>query len=108
MKNGNSWRRQGSFGSVHAKPSAVTYGILIKAYGAANMLEESFEMFKDMIQAKLVPNAVTFGCLLDACVKNSKLVKAQEVWDCMKQHKIKLNTILYTTMIKAYSKSFQL
>ena len=72
------------------------------------MLEESFEMFKDMIQAKLVPNAVTFGCLLDACVKNSKLEKAQEVWDCMKQHKIKLNTILYTPMIKAYSKSFQL
>lgn len=104
MKSGgSSWRRASS-----AKPSAVTYGILIKAYGAANMLDESFTMFRDMLQAKLVPNAVTYGCLLDACVKNNKLERAKEVWDNMKHHSVRLNTILYTTMIKAYSKAFQL
>jgi pentatricopeptide repeat domain-containing protein 1 len=109
MKSGYSvWRRSTQSPVVHAKPSAVTYGILIKAYGAANMLEESFEMFRDMLQAKLVPNAVTYGCLLDACVKNNKLERAKEVWDNMKHHCLRLNTILYTTMIKAYSKAFQL
>jgi pentatricopeptide repeat protein len=105
---GNSWRRPVSTPASQAKPSAVTYGILIKAYGAANMLDESFEMFKDMLHSKLVPNAVTYGCLLDACVKNNRLEKAKEVWENMKNHSLKLNTILYTTMIKAYSKAFQL
>lgn len=90
------------------KPSAVTFGILIKAYGSANMLQESFTIFREMLQAKLVPNAVTYGCLLDACVKNGQLEQAEEVWQNMHLNKVKLNTILYTTMIKAYSKAFML
>ena len=56
----------------------------------------------------LIPNSVTYGCLLDACVKNNDLQRAQDVFDCMKRDKVPMNTIIYTTMIKAYSKEWQL
>jgi len=53
------------------KPSAVTHGILIKAYGQANQMDNAFHIFKRMKENNLVPNSVTYGCLLDACVKNN-------------------------------------
>lgn len=56
----------------------------------------------------LVPNSVTYGCLLDACVKNNDVKRAHDVFDCMRRDKMPLNTVIYTTMIKAYSKEWQL
>jgi len=61
-----------------------------------------------MKSLSLTPNSVTYGCLLDACVKNSDTKRANEVFECMLRDKIPMNTILYTTMIKAYSKEWQL
>lgn len=61
-----------------------------------------------MKEQNLVPNSITYGCLLDACVKNGKIEKAVEVFEIMQQDKVPLNTILYTTLIKGFSKTFQL
>ncbi len=61
-----------------------------------------------MKQQSLIPNSVTYGCLLDACVKNNDLKRAHEVFDCMRRDRVPLNTVIYTTMIKAYSKEWQL
>lgn len=58
------------------KPSSVTYGILIKAYGYANQLDNAFNAFLQMKENKLVPNDVTYGCLIDACIKNNQLSRA--------------------------------
>ncbi len=53
------------------KPSSVTFGILIKAYGQSNQLQNAFNTFYQMKEIGLVPNSVTYGCLIDACVKNN-------------------------------------
>ena len=65
------------------EPSAVTYGILIKAYGQANQLDNAFNAFSKMRECKLRPNDVTFGCLLDACVKNNQIDRALSVFNDM-------------------------
>ena len=62
--------------SFGLKPSSVTYGILIKAFGIVNKLEKAFYMFQEMKHKKLVPNSITYGCLLDACVKNNDVERA--------------------------------
>ena len=61
-------------------PSAVTYGILIKAYGQENQLENAFRIFVEMKRANLVPSAMTYGCLLQACVKNDDIKRACDVF----------------------------
>lgn len=61
-----------------------------------------------MKRQSLVPNLVTYGCLLDACVKNNDISRAHNVFNCMRRDKVPLNTVIYTTMIKAYSKQWQL
>jgi len=53
------------------KASAVTHGILIKAFGQANMINDAFNVFNIMKGKGLVPNSVTYGCLIDACVKSN-------------------------------------
>jgi len=61
-KNYNQ-RRYGP-SSSRVQPSAVTYGIIIKAYGQENQLENAFKIFCEMKRARLVPSAMTYGCLL--------------------------------------------
>ena len=90
------------------KPSAVTYGIIIKAYGQENQLENAFKIFQEMKRARLVPSAMTYGCLLQACVKNDDIRRACQVFETMKEDRVPMNTVIYTTMIKAYQKSYQL
>lgn len=34
--------------NMSVEPSSITYGILIKAYGQANMLRKAFETFEEM------------------------------------------------------------
>jgi len=67
------------------KPSAVTYGILIKSYGYANQLDNAFNAFLQMKENKLVPNDITYGCLIDACIKNGNLNRALKVYYDMKK-----------------------
>lgn len=67
--------------SYNIKASSVTYGILIKAYGQANQLDNAFYTFYRMKENNLIPNSVTYGCLIDACVKNHKVDKAMELFE---------------------------
>lgn len=92
----------------NVKPSAVTYGILIKAFGFSNKLERAFQIFEEMKRNSLLPNSITYGCLLDACVKNGDIKRASNVFDQMMRDGIAFNTVIYTTMIKGYSKEWQL
>ena len=97
-----AYKRHKHFNPPTVRASAVTFGILIKAYGQANQLDQAFMMFRHMKFAQLVPSSMTYGCLLQACVKNNDIKRAVEVFDNMKADKIQMNTVIYTTMIKAY------
>ena len=72
----------------------MTYGILIKAYGYANQLDNAFHVFYRMKESDLIPNNVTYGCLIDACVKNGKIERATEVFESMKRDSVPINTII--------------
>ena len=91
---------------------SIQIGILIKAYGQIGMLDKAFEIFRDH-QAKAsktkVNNDITFGCLIDACVRNSQIHKAESIFhEIVTQGSIAPNTVIYTTMIKAYSRTFNI
>ena len=101
-------RRNVGPGALRVQPSAVTYGIIIKAYGQENQLENAFKIFWEMKRARLVPSSMTYGCLLQACVKSDDVRRACQVFEMMKVDDAPMNTVIYTTMIKAYQKSYQL
>ena len=89
-------------------PSSVTYGILIKAFGITGDLDRAFKMYSEMQRQGLTANNVTFGCLLDACVKNGDVKRAEHVFTLMRRDKVPMNTVLYTTLMKGYSREWQL
>jgi len=102
---------------------AIQMGILIKVYGQLGRLDEAFLVFSKCqaqnSNGKYLNNDITFGCLIDACVKNGYIHKAEEIFDKILKNDqlnaqdgssigINPNTVIYTTMIKAYSRTFQL
>jgi pentatricopeptide repeat protein len=72
------------------------------------MLEKAFTLFREHKQ-KDSNNDITFGCLIDACVKNGQIEKAEGIFhEILSEGAILPNTVIYTTMIKAYSRIFNL
>jgi pentatricopeptide repeat domain-containing protein 1 len=90
--------------SVSVKPSSITCGILIKAYGMKGMISKALEVYENMRKENIEISNVTYGCLINACIKNDDLQKAFELYEDLNSRKVEMNTILYTTLIKAYSK----
>mmetsp|Transcript_44469 Transcript_44469/g.127314 ORF Transcript_44469/g.127314 Transcript_44469/m.127314 type:complete len:738 (-) Transcript_44469:523-2736(-) len=85
---------------LRVRPSHVTLGILVKAYGQAGDATRVVNLWDRMAEERSQANAVTCGCMIDACVKCGRLEKALEIFRDMKKGKKHRNTILYTTLIK--------
>jgi pentatricopeptide repeat protein len=86
------------------KPSSITCGIVIKAYGMQGNLGRALELYEEMKREGIEISSITYGCLINACIKNDDLSKAFELYEELDANKIEMNTVLYTTLIKAYSK----
>mmetsp|Transcript_48049 Transcript_48049/g.104530 ORF Transcript_48049/g.104530 Transcript_48049/m.104530 type:complete len:847 (+) Transcript_48049:28-2568(+) len=87
------------------KPSAVTFGTVVKAYGQAGDYHKVDEIWQQMEACNLEVNEVTYGCMLDACVKCGKLHRALEIFDVLKSQGRHKNTVMYTTLIKGWAKA---
>ena len=86
------------------KPSSITCGIVIKAYGMKGDIKSALNIYYKMKKEKIEISNITYGCLINACIKNNDLPKAFELYEAMKNESYEMNTILYTTLIKAYTK----
>eukprot|EP01022_Parablepharisma_sp_SALTPOND_P018526 TRINITY_DN3032_c0_g1_i1.p1 TRINITY_DN3032_c0_g1~~TRINITY_DN3032_c0_g1_i1.p1 ORF type:complete len:706 (-),score=68.09 TRINITY_DN3032_c0_g1_i1:2247-4364(-) len=86
------------------KPSNVTYGILIKAFGQNGMTDNALSVFDQMKKNSVEPNEVTYGCIIDACVRAQMYNKAGEFLNQMNAQNIKINIVIYTTLLKGYTK----
>ena len=86
------------------KPSSITCGIVIKAYGMKGDLNSALDIYYKMKREKIDISNITYGCLINACIKNNNLNKAFELYESLKNESYEMNTILYTTLIKAYTK----
>ncbi|CAD7962177.1 unnamed protein product [Amoebophrya sp. A120] len=87
-----------------ARPGAVTYGTLIKAYGTFRDFNRVLLLWEEMRKTDIPPNAVTYGCMLDACVKCNHVEMAVQTFEDMKSSNLHKNTVLYTTIIKGFAK----
>ena len=86
------------------KPSSITCGIVIKAYGMKGDIKSALNIYYKMKKEKIEISNITYGCLINACIKNNDLPKAFELYEALKNESYEMNTILYTTLIKAYTK----
>ena len=86
------------------KPSSITCGIVIKAYGMKGDIKSALNIYYKMKREKIEISNITYGCLINACIKNNDLPKAFELYEALKNESYEMNTILYTTLIKAYTK----
>ena len=86
------------------KPSSITCGIVIKAYGMKGDIKSALNIYYKMKKDKIEISNITYGCLINACIKNNDLPKAFELYEALKNESYEMNTILYTTLIKAYTK----
>jgi len=87
-------------------PSLHTYGTLIKAYGHAKRLDQSWALWHELIhERKLDPNEVTYGCMLDACVSNGAIDDAMRLFQELKMKipDFSRNTVVYSTLIKGFA-----
>ena len=89
---------------IGIKPSSITCGIVIKAYGMKGDLNSALNIYYKMKKEKIEISNITYGCLINACIKNNDLNKAFELYESFKNESYEMNTILYTTLIKAYTK----
>ena len=86
------------------KPSSITCGIVIKAYGMKGDVKSALSIYNKMKNENIEISNITYGCLINACIKNNDLQKAFELYESLNNESYEMNTILYTTLIKAYSK----
>ena len=86
------------------KPSSITCGIVIKAYGMKGDIKSAMNIYYKMKNENIEISNITYGCLINACIKNNDLAKAFELYESLKNESYEMNTILYTTLIKAYTK----
>merc|ERR1719428_1352047 len=87
---------------LHVQATAVTLGILVKAYGQVGDLGRVLGIWEEMSSQREQANSVTYGCMLDACVKCGDLRKARELFRDVKAMGKHRNTVLYTTLIKGH------
>jgi pentatricopeptide repeat protein len=89
---------------LNVKPSPVTLGILVKAYGQAGDLQKVTQVWEEMADLRSEANAVTYGCMIDACIKCGNLPKAVDIFRALRSEKSgkHRNTVLYTTLIKGF------
>lgn len=91
--------------TLKIKPSSITCGIVIKAYGMTGNLKKALCIYSDMKRDHIEISSITYGCLINACIKNENLNQAFVLYEELSSSKVEMNTVLYTTMIKAYAKS---
>lgn len=86
------------------KPSSITCGIVIKAYGMKRDINKALSIYEQMKKENIKITSITIGCLMNACIENNKTNYVFQIYDELKQNQFQMNTILYTTIIKAYTK----
>lgn len=78
----------------------VTFGILIKAFGQAGLLNRCHEVWQGMLNANVEPTVVTYGCYIDACIRNKDLSCAERIFASMASTSVRPNAVIYTSMIR--------
>ena len=88
------------------KPSAITYGLLFRGYGAAKQFDNVLKIYKKMQEDQATTNEITFGYLIDACIKCGRYDQAMHFFKLMRQDpNIKGNANIYNLLLKGFISS---
>jgi len=95
MKMGEGYR---------AKPTIVTYSMLIKAYVDGRDLERALLLVHDMGLAGEQPDEIIFGHLLEGCRLVANIKLGERLFDDMLQAGLKPSEYTLTMMVKLYGR----
>jgi pentatricopeptide repeat protein len=99
-----------TYGNV-PPPKLAMYNSVITACGDARMLNDAFEIYKDMCESDhphhapaMPPDVITYSALISACEKCGQADKAFEVFDDMAKANVQPNAFTYSALISACEK----
>jgi pentatricopeptide repeat protein len=96
-----------NFQSCALRPSAPTYGTLIKAASSLQRVDLCWLLWKQMTEERAMePSDIVLGCMLDALVCNDCLEAAEQLLRKWKG-RVRPNTVIYSTLIKGFANSRQ-
>jgi len=94
--------QQNALGSI----AAVSYGLMVKAYGKARDVSAVVRLWDEMKTRCVRLTSITVGCVVEALVANRDAERAwwlvQELWGSQEQRGL-LNTVIYSTIIKGFA-----
>jgi len=83
-------------------PSAHTYAVLIKAYGALKLVDDCYKMWNELVVTRATePSDLVLGCMIHALVCNHHIDEAVDLHRKFKS-KIKSNTAICSTLMKGF------
>lgn len=95
------------FTNSKLRPSAHTYGPLIKACSTLKWLDKCKALWHTMVnECAMQPNDIVLGCMLDALVCNGHVEAAVDLLQQWKST-ITPNTVMYSTIIKGFANNRQ-
>lgn len=83
----------------------ITYNTLLKAYAKAGKLDQCFDVYESMREARVAPTQVTYGILLDGCVNAKQPHRAFELFTEIQAEGCEMNTVMYTTVIRGFERA---
>jgi len=92
----------GTYEKSGMRPSAHTYGLLIKGYSTLKQVQRCRDLWAEMKDRTVEPHEITCGCMIDALVCNGLAEEAVQILSEWKT-KHSANTIMYSCLIKGFS-----
>ncbi|KAL5998149.1 hypothetical protein ACLOJK_009085 [Asimina triloba] len=83
-------------------PNAVTYNCLIDGFCKAGAMENSEELFCQMMEEGVQPNAITLNTIVDGMCRQGRISSALEFFNDMCTKGVKGNVVTYSTLIGAF------
>jgi len=84
------------------RPSARTYGLLIKACTILGATERAGHLWQDMMRRGISPGVITLTCMIDALVEGRQVDEASSLFEHWKS-KLRCDTITYATLLKGFA-----
>merc|ERR1740122_887422 len=90
------------YGHQSMLPSAHTYAVLIKAYGALKLVDGCYKMWNELVVTRAIePSDLVLGCMLHALVCNRHVDEAVDLYRKFKS-KIQSSTVICSTLMKGF------
>uniref|UniRef100_A0A7S4VAR9 Pentacotripeptide-repeat region of PRORP domain-containing protein n=1 Tax=Alexandrium monilatum TaxID=311494 RepID=A0A7S4VAR9_9DINO len=88
--------------------NGIAYCSVLKGFSHKKCFSRVWEVYNEMVKAKLQFTIVTYNAVIDACVRSCEMARVQSLLEEMARKKIEPNVVTYSTIIKGYCQDARL